>query len=486
MNKPIRTMAVFCMLLFLGLMLNATYLMYVQADDLNDNALNRRVIQEAFSRERGAILVRREPVAESKPSDDVYKWQRTYPKPFKYAHVTGWFSYFSQSGIERTENDVLSGNDSRLFVTRLVDMVNNAQPKGGSVELTLDPEAQEAAYDGLQSIGPDVQGAVVALEPSSGKVLAMVSLPSFDPNKLASHDLKEVASYDRKLNEDPTEPKLNRAIQTTLPPGSTFKLVTAAAALESGNYSADSDVPGGPTYKLPQSTKVIGNGGRACGTDRIPMVQALEQSCNTSFLALADEVGNEAMADQAEKFGFNGTSLEDLPAQARSVYPRGANRPNTALTGIGQYDVRASPLQMAMVVSAIANDGEVMRPYLVDTVRSPDLDTLDKTEPETLSEAMSSATAHDLRDMLVSVVANGTGTPAQIPGVDVGGKTGTAESGQEGRKNYAWFVSFAPADEPKVAVAVMIQNAPVANDDIAGGRLAGPIAKSVMEAVIDQ
>lgn len=486
MNKPIRTMAIFCMALFVALMLNATYLQYINAEELNDSALNRRVIQEAFSRERGAILVGREPVAESTPSDDEYKFQRGYPAPLRYAHVSGWFSYYSQSGIERTENEVLSGDDSRLFVTQLVDMVNNAAPKGGSVELTIDPAAQQAAYDGLSAIGPDVQGAVVALEPRSGKVLAMVSLPTFDPNKLASHDLNEVAAYDKMLNEREDEPKLNRAIQTTLPPGSTFKLVTAAAALESGNYTGDSDVPGGPGFKLPQSTKVIGNGGRDCGADRIPFVQAMEQSCNTTFLALADELGNEAMTEQAEAFGFNSTALEDLPAQAESVYPEGANEPNTALTGIGQFEVRTTPLQMAMVVGAIANDGKVMRPYLVDEVRSPDLDTLDKTEEETLSEAMSSANAQDLRDMLVSVVANGTGTPAAIPGVEVGGKTGTAESGQEGRKNYAWFVSLAPADDPKVAVAVMIQNAPVANDDIAGGRLAGPIAKAVMEAVINE
>ncbi len=484
MNKPIRTMAIFCMGLFVALMLNATYLQYIQAEELNDSALNRRVIQEAFSRERGAILVGRDPVAESKPSDDDYEFQRGYPTPLRYAHVTGWFSYYSQSGVERTENEVLSGDDSRLFVTRLVDLVNNSAPKGGSVELTINPAAQQAAYDGLNAIGPDVQGAVVALEPSTGKVLAMVSLPTFDPNKLASHDLSEVAAYDKQLNERADEPKLNRAIQTTLPPGSTFKLVTAAAALESGSYDADSDVPGGATYRLPQSTKEIGNGGRACGTDRIPFVQALEQSCNTTFLALAEELGNEAMTDQAEAFGFNATALEDLPAQVPSVYPTEANEPNTALTGIGQYEVRTTPLQMAMVVGAIANDGKVMRPYLVDEVRSPDLDPLDKTEAETLSEAMDSGNAHDLRDMMVSVVSNGTGTPAAIPGVEVGGKTGTAESGAEGRKNYAWFVSFAPADDPQVAVAVMIQNAPVANDDIAGGRLAGPIAKSVMEAVI--
>ncbi|MBD8868009.1 peptidoglycan D,D-transpeptidase FtsI family protein [Nocardioides donggukensis] len=486
MNKPIRTMAIFCMLLFLGLMANATYLQYIQADELSESQYNRRVIVESFSRERGAILVGRDPVAESRPSDDEYKFQRTYPQPLRYAHVTGWFSYFSQAGVERTQNDVLSGEDDRLFVTRLLDMVSNSSPQGGSVELTLSQAAQVAAYDGLAALGENVQGAVVALEPSTGKVLAMVSSPSFDPNRLASHDLGAVQDVDQELNTREDEPKLNRAISTTLPPGSTFKLVTAAAAIETGNYDADALVPGGPTYQLPQSTVKIGNGGRSCGTDRIPMIQALEQSCNTTFLALAEELGNEKMTEQAEKFGFNATSLEDLAGQAPSKYPEGANEPNTALTGIGQFDVTATPLQMAMVVSAIANDGDLMRPYLVDEVRSPDLDTLDKTEPERIREAMSSSTAFELKKMLVSVVANGTGTPAAIPGVDVGGKTGTAESGSDQRTNYAWFVSLAPADDPQVAVAVMIQNAGVPNDDIAGGRLAGPIAKSVMEAVIDQ
>ena len=486
MNKPIRTMAIFCMMLFLALMLNATYLMYVKADDLNDSALNRRVIQESFSRERGAILVGRDPLAESKPSDDEYKYQRVYSQPKKYAHVVGWFSYYSQAGIERTQNDVLSGDDSRLFVTRLVDMVSNSAPKGGSVELTLDPAAQQAAYDGLSAVGPDVQGAVVALQPRTGKILAMVSLPTFDPNKLASHDLNEVAAYDKKLNADPAEPKLNRAIQTTLPPGSTFKLVTAAAALESGNYTGDSDVPGGPTYKLPQSSKEIGNGGRACGTDRIPFVQALEQSCNTTFLALADELGNKAMTEQAEKFGFNSTSFEDLPAQAESVYPDDANEPNTALTGIGQYDVRATPLQMAMVAGGIANDGKVMKPYLVNKITDSKGDSVEDAKPEELSEAVSSETAGKLREMMVSVVNNGTANLAQIPGVDVAGKTGTAET-SNGQPPHAWFISFAPANDPKVAVAIIVESgAANVGAEATGGHTAAPIGKAVMEAVLNK
>jgi peptidoglycan glycosyltransferase len=484
-NKPIRTMSIFCLLLFVALLANVTYLQYVRAEGLNDSSQNRRVIEAAYSRDRGAIIVGREPVAESKKVDDRYKFLRSYPRPLRYAHVTGWFSYYSQSGIERSENDVLSGDDSRLFVRRLVDMLSNTEPKGGSVQLTLDPAAQDAAYEGLQALGQDVQGAVVAIEPSTGRLLAMVSSPSFDPNQLASHDFSGVLRADERLNDRKDQPKLNRTIQTTLPPGSTFKLVTATAAIESGNYDADTLVPGGPTYKLPGSSTVIGNGGRACGTDKIPMTQALEQSCNTTFLALAAELGQERMQAQAEAFGFNSTALEDLPGQAASVYPtQDLEDSFLAQTGIGQYDVRATPLQMAMVASAIANDGLLMRPYIVDEIRSANFDTLDKTKPQDLSEAMSSSTSRDLTTMLVSVVDNGTASSAAMPGIQVAGKTGTAEAGRDDIGNYAWFVSFAPADDPKVAVAVMIQNAHVPNDDVSGGRLAGPIAKAVMEAVI--
>ena len=486
MNKPIRTMSIFCLLLFVSLLANTTYLQYVKAGDLDDNSRNRRVIEAAFARDRGAIIVGREAVAESTKVDDRYEFQRRYPQPLRYAHVTGWFSYFSQSGIERSQNEVLSGDHPSLFVRRLVDMLSNTEPEGGSVQLTLDADAQNAAYDGLLALGADTQGAVVAIEPSTGRILAMVSTPSFDPNQLAGHNFGKVLDADKRLNNREDEPKLNRSIQTALPPGSTFKLVTAAAALESGKYDADTPVPGGPTYQLPHTDTVLNNGGRACGTDKITMTQALEQSCNTTFLALAAELGQERMQAQAEAFGFNSTALEDLPGQAASVYPTDQDLEQSYLaqTGIGQYDVKATPLQMAMVVSAIANGGLLMRPYIVDEIRSANFDTLKKTEPQELSEAMSSSAARDLTTMLVSVVDRGTARPAAIPGVQVAGKTGTAQAGREDIGNYAWFVSFAPADDPKVAVAVMIQNAHVPNDDVSGSGLAGPIARAVMEAVI--
>ncbi len=489
MNKPIRTISIFCMLLFLALMLNATYLQYWQASALNEDPRNRRILEASFSSERGAILVGRTPVAESERSNDRYEWQRTYPQPLKYSHLTGWFSYFSQTGIEKSQNSVLSGEDSRLFVTRLVDLLSNDGTKGGSVQLTIDPDAQNAAYDGLSALGDGVEGSVVAIEPSTGKVLAMVSLPSYDPNELASHDFSAVAKRAEELQDREDEPLLNRAIQTRLAPGSTFKLVTAAAAIEELGYDAQSQVPGGATYQLPQTTGdsgLIDNEGRDCGADKIPFTQAMAQSCNTTFAKLAVDVGADAMLDQAEAFGFNSDYLDDLSPQAQSSFPGDMNPPETGQTGIGQFEVQATPLQMAMVSAAIANGGTVMRPYVVDAVLTPELEVLPKTDPEEISSAISTSTADVITELMVETVSNGTASPAAIPGYDVAGKTGTAQSGVEGQAPYAWFTSFAPAQDPDVAVAVMLQKVPGrATDEIAGGALGGPIAKAVMEAVIN-
>src|SRR4051794_27421841 len=474
-------------------MVNATWLQYWKADSYNKDGRYRRVIEAAYSRERGAILVSgSKAIAESKESDDQYDFLRTYPEPFKYAHVTGYFSFYDQTGIERSENDVLSGDDDLLFVNKLVDLLSNKSGKGGNVVLTLDPDAQTAAFDALSAlpVDPDsgvVQASVVAIEPSTGRILAMASLPSYDPNKLASHDFTAVKTdYDR-LQADPEEPLLNRAIQTTLPPGSTFKLVTASAAIESGKYTYDSEVPGGPTYQLPQTTGSSGeidNEGRPCGTDKIPFSQAMEESCNTSFAQLGVELGADALQEQAEKFGFNKHYLDDIGPQAISKFPQGANEPQAGQSAIGQFEVQASPLQMAMVAAGIANQGGVMKPSTVDSIPSPELATLRKTEPEEPGQAISAQTADQVTQLMVDTVDSGTAAPGGIDGVKVAGKTGTAQSGVDSVPPYAWFVSFAPAQDPEVAVAVVIQKAGIDRGEIAGGTYGGPIAKAVMEAVI--
>ena len=491
MNKPIRTISIFCLLLFVALMVNATWLQYWKSDAYNNDPRNRRVIEAAYARDRGAILVGKDPIAESEKSDDKYDFQRTYPKPFEYAQITGYFSFYDQTGIERSQNDVLSGDDDLLFVNKLVDLLSNKNGKGGNVQLTLDSDAQDAAWEALNNLqdstGAPIQASVVALQPSTGRILAMASLPSYDPNKLASHDFTQVKKdYDALQGAD-SEPLLNRAIQTSLPPGSTFKLVTASAAIESGKYTADSDVPGGVTYQLPQtsgSSGEIDNEGRSCGTDKIPFSQAMENSCNTSFAQLGVEVGADALQKQAEAFGFNKHYLDDIGPQATSTFPDDANEPQAGQSAIGQFEVRATPLQMAMVAAGIANQGVVMKPYIVDSIQSPELETLKQTEPQELDRAISAETADQVTQLMVDTVNSGTATPGAIPGVQVAGKTGTAQSGIDSVPPYAWFVSFAPAQDPEVAVAVVIQNANINRGEIAGGTYGGPIAKAVMEAVI--
>ena len=487
MNGPIRKVAAGCMLLVFLLLANITYVQAIRADDLNARSDNRRVLLDEYAKERGPILVGDEPVALSVETDDEFAYLRQYPVPLVYASATGYYSsVFGRSAVDRSENDVLSGNDDRLFARRLVDLVTNREQRGGTVKLTLNPAAQQAAYDALG----DNKGAVVALDPRTGAILTMVSKPSYDPNPLASHSVEEQQAALQVLQEDPEKPTLNRAIAQTLPPGSVFKIVTAAAALESGRYEPDSLIPGPAEYDLPQSTVDLPNqSGEPCGSgpeELTTLTNALRVSCNTAFAYLGNDLGDDALREQAERFGYNSEPLtdEDLNA-ATSIFPAELDAPQTALAAIGQFDVRATPLQIAMVSAGIANDGTVMNPYLIEELRDPDrVKVLERTEPEELSRAVSTETAQELTDMMVEVVENGTGQNGQLDGIHVAGKTGTAQTTPE-RPPYAWFTSFAPADDAQIAVAVVIEEAPdTARDDIAGGRLAAPVAKAVMEAVL--
>ena len=494
MNRPIRTLAVGCMLLFLGLLANVTVVQYWQSNgltSLSEHPDNRRVRDAEFARERGAILVNGKAIAASDKSDDVYKFQRTYPQGLQYAHLTGFYSRdYGLGSVESSENSILSGSDDDLFYERVIDLLDNEAPQGGSVSLTIDPKAQQAAYDGVKALGDNVQAAVVALEPSTGKILAMVSAPTFDPNKLASHDFGEVGATKARLLSNKLRPLDNRAIESTLPPGSTFKLVTAAAALGSGKYNPDTKVPGGSRLDLPLTTRDLVNESRgSCGGNQITLTQALQVSCNVSFGSIGLDLGADTLRQTAQKFGFGTRTFtdldDDLTRQAVSRFPEDPDKPQTALSAIGQFDVAATPLQMAMVGAGIANNGTVMKPYLVDEIKSPKLSSLGKADPSQMPDqpAMQPSAARDLAQMMVAVVDNGTGRTAQIPDVDVAGKTGTAQSAPN-RPPYAWFVSFAPATDAQVAVAVLVQDAGVARDQISGSGLAAPIAKAVMEAVI--
>jgi peptidoglycan glycosyltransferase len=486
-NRPIRYLAIACMVMFVALLANINYVQFVQADSLNAKNGNKRVINEEFSRDRGAILVGEDPVAESVASDDEFKFQRRYTAAKLYAPVTGYFSYvFGRGALENSQNRVLSGSDNRLFVNRVVDLLSNKQPKGGSVETTLNARAQKVAASGLEALGKDTKGAVVALDPSTGAILAMVTQPSYNPNILASHDFSAVEDNWRRLIGDKDQPMLNRGTQQILPPGSTFKLVTAAAALENLDIKPGDDIKAGSSLSFPGISYKLTNLDRGnCGGAKITFERALNISCNVSFGWLAGKIGQDDLAAQARKFGFGSDTLAGLASNPSRFTSEGTDleAPQLAQSGIGQFEVAATPLQMAMVAGGIGNGGDVMRPYIVKTLRAPNLRVLDETKPERLSQAMSSANAAQLTSMLVSTAERGTATSGRIPGVEVGGKTGTAQSTAD-RPPYAWFVAMAPASNPKVAVAVVVESSNTARSEIAGGRLSGPIARSVMEAVL--
>lgn len=488
MNRPIRVLSVVCLILFMALLLNATYVQFVQADSLNARNGNKRVIDEEFSRERGPILVAGEPIAESVPSGDEFRFQRKYNDTDLYAKLTGYFAYvFGRGALENSQNPILSGSDNRLFVNRVVDLLANNQPKGGSVELTIDPIAQKTAESSLSSLGKNTKGAVVALDPKTGAILAMVDKPTYNPNDLATHDLDKAQDAWDRLQDDEDQPMLNRSTQLILPPGSTFKLVTAAAAIEELGLNADSKVKGGSRLTFPGIDYTLRNsGGGNCGGDSITLTRALMVSCNVTFGDLALKVGEEKLRERAEAFGFGVDSLSGLtmnPAQFK-VTGETLEKPQLAQSGVGQFEVAASPLQMALVAAGVANDGEVMKPYVVQTVRAPNLSVLERAEPERQSRAMRKSTANTLTKMMVRTVDSGTASSARISGVDVAGKTGTAQSSQD-RSPYAWFVAFAPADDPKIAVAVLVEAAEGVGE-VSGGRLAGPIARSVVEAVLNR
>lgn len=478
MNKPIRRLAILAMALFALLLANGTYIMVFEQSSLNANPLNRRARDEDFAQNRGSILAGDTAIAYSKPSGDRFKYQRVYPYGKMYAPITGFFSYdHATTGLENSYNTQLAGTDNSLFVRRMVDLVTNQTPQGASVQTTINPDVQKAAYDALGN----QKGAAVAIDPKTGAVLAMVSKPSFDPNTIASHDIEAAdKAYAASIN-DPDDPMSNRAAREIYPPGSTFKLVTTAAALEQGGLTPDSMVASPNRLLLPgTSTYLYNENHESCGGAKITMTQALDVSCNTAYAGIGLKLGADALSKQASEFGFGSRHLPDLGAAA-SVFPDDINDSQLALCSIGQYDVAASPLQMAMVSAAIANDGVLMDPYLVSEVRSPDLQVISRTRPQQLDRPLSADNAAKLKQMMVSVVQNGTGTAAQIPGIGVGGKTGTAQSDPT-RKPYAWFTALAPADDPQIAVAVFIQDANIPREDIAGGALAGPVAKAMIEA----
>lgn len=446
MNRPIRRVAIGCLGLVLILLLADNVIQVVQATSLRERPENSRQINARLSRERGPIIVGGRAIAESVPSNDQYKFQRTYPGAQLYSNLTGYYGFFGSTGIERAEDDLLSGEDQRLFVRRISDLFTGRKVKGGSVVLTVKPEVQQAAADALGGR----KGAIVALNPTTGAVLAMVTNPGFDPNPLASHDGRAATSAEQRLANDDDSPLINRPTQGLYPPGSTFKVITAAAALSNG-LTSETQIDAPDTLILENtSTRLPNFAGESCSsTGRVSLNDALTTSCNTAFAKLGIDLPgeDEALRRQAEAFGFNAPPADfELPTST-SRFPADLDGAQTELSAIGQASVLVSPLQMAMVAGTVANGGRMMKPYLVDKTLAPDLTTLGSTSPEELSRPISGDVASQLSSMMQSVVERGTGERAQLS-VPVAGKTGSAEN-VPGAETHAWFIGFAPADNPQ-------------------------------------
>lgn len=481
-NTQIRRLGIGLVFLFVLLFAQLNWLQVIRADDLADDPRNTRNAVRDFSQPRGEIVSADGRVlARSEPTDNSFKRLRVYPPETAslFAHIVGYFSFtFGAEGVERTYNDELAGRTEELELDNLADLLLD-RTRTANVTLTLPVSVQQTA---AQALG-DREGAVVALDPRDGSILAMYSFPSFDPNGLSAHDQEAVQNNRALLTLNPDRPLLPRAYRERFFPGSTFKVVTAATAIASG--LGDTQFPQLTELDLPQTDRNLRNfGGSRCGGT---LADALRVSCNTSFAQLGLDLGPERLAAGAEAFGFDARPPLDLPAVAESHFPEPStfdrNLPALAFSAIGQFDVAATPLEMALVAGGIGNGGSIMAPHVMHEVRDEDGEVLDRHEPTEWKRAVDPAVAGRVRDMMIDVVNRGTARSAAVPGVQVAAKTGTAQLGTTPPSSHAWMIAFAPAEAPRVAVAVLIQAQPGVSE-ITGGRVAGPVVRAVLEAAL--
>ncbi|MDT0394401.1 MULTISPECIES: penicillin-binding transpeptidase domain-containing protein [Streptomyces] len=484
MSRNIRHAALFCALLLVALLVNAARVQVLRADAYDSNPANRRDAIARYQQPRGDILVDGRPVTGSRDTGEHLRYERTYREGPLYAPVTGFASQeYGTTLLEHTEDGLLSGAAPGLAPLPLWNEFTRGHNAGGHVVTTIDPAAQRAAYEGLRSR----KGAVAAVEPSTGRILALVSVPSYDPALLSGNGATAREAWAR-LNADPDRPMLNRAVQRTYPPGSTFKVVTAAAALDAGvvrNLDKATDSP--DPYTLPGTRTRLTNGSEGCADASVR--EAFVWSCNTVFAKLGVTTGVAGMRATAEGFGFNDAEVRIPFRVAPSTFDTSVDRAQLALSSIGQYNTRATPLQMAMVAAAVASGGQVRAPYLVERTTRAGGGMVSTAGSRSVRRAMYPATASRLRELMRGVVEDGTGKKAAVPGAIVGGKTGTAQHGLGNSGTpYAWFISWAQGGEDleaKVAVAVVVEDAAANRREISGGGTAAPIARAVMEAVLN-
>jgi peptidoglycan glycosyltransferase len=485
MNRALRRVSLACLVMFVALMVNMNYRQAFQAGSLTSKPGNVRTFNQQFQYKRGNITTSDGvTVAESRSQKGIYKYKRYYPYGPLYAPVTGYDSIFGRTGVEEAENKLLSGTDPTLTVHNLIDLITGKPQQGASVQLTINSKAQQAAYAGLRANGRS--GAVVAIDPKTGAILAMASYPSYNPNDYATFDGKQLDKTDARLRHDPSQPLLNRAINETYPPGSTFKIVTSSTAFAKG-YNPDSSVYSPTILHLPDSSKTLSNNnGELCynGSGHAPFIAAFAQSCDTTFAHLGEVLGSRAIKRQADKFGMNSGKLTIPMPVSPSSYPVVNGGAYTAYSAIGQYDDTVTPLQEAMFSAAVANGGKLMKPYLVQDVKAPDLSLVQHATPGELGQPDSAGVAASVKQMMLAVVNRSYGTAYAVPGIhgaglDIAAKTGTAQNGpNDTGLDDAVFTAFAPASNPSIAVGVVIKGGGY------GAAAAAPIAVQVIKAYL--
>jgi peptidoglycan glycosyltransferase len=487
-NRALFRLSLACLAMFVLLLLNVNYVQAFQSSSLASKPGNIRVFDQQFQYQRGSIeAAGGVKIAESRPVKGTNEFHRSYPLGAEYAPITGYDSIYGATGIESAENKELSGTDPRLAVHNFIGLLSGKPKLGATVYTTINPKAQNAAYQAIKARVEADGGkpaAVVAINPSNGAILAMASYPTFDPNKYTTLDGRKLDKIDKANRADPAQPLLNRAINQTFPPGSSFKIVTSAAAFSTHKVAnQNSTVNAPPSLKLPNGNTLINDDNETCGNGHPPIITAFTLSCNTAFGSLGMKLGGKTLRRYATAFGFNQTLSIPLPASP-SAYPPVSDPAYEAYSAIGQYSDQVTPLQEAMLSAAIANNGTLMTPYMVQQVQAPDLTNIDNASPKTLSEPVSPQVAGYIKQMMLGVTNNPSGTAyavanQDVAGVQIAGKTGTAQNGVNNTNlNDAVFTCFAPASNPKIAVGVIVKGGGF------GADAAAPIAVKIIQAYL--
>jgi peptidoglycan glycosyltransferase len=490
MNRALLRLSMACLAMFVLLLINVNYVQAFESTSLADKPGNIRIFNQQFQYQRGSIIAAGDggntKIAVSrlvKGGNGIYR--RFYPDPQAYAPVTGYDSVYGKTGIEAAENKELSGTDPKLEVHNLISLITGKPKLGATVSLTISPAAQQAAYQALANDGGH-QGALVAIDPSTGGILAMASFPTFDPNSYTTFNGTRLNRIDKQYRSDPSLPLLNRALNATYPPGSTFKIVTSAAAFATHQVAGPNTTVDAPnSLPLGNGHSLINDDNETCGNGHPPIIQAFWLSCNTAFGSLGIKLSGPVLHKYANAFGANNPNLTVPLPVAASKIPTETEDPFVAFTAIGQFDDQVTPLQEAMFSAAIANGGTLMTPHLVQQVQAPDLSVIDAAKPTALSHPVSSTVAGDVAQMMLQVTQNPAGTAfatankAVTGGIEIAGKTGTAQNGINNTNlDDAVFTCFAPAANPKIAVGVIV------NGGGFGAAAAAPIAVKVIQAYL--